>query len=159
MGKFFLIRHGESGAAPSNGSDFSRTLTERGKSALNSLAATLLSHVKTPVHIHCSAAKRTVQTAEIIAAPFAGEIFPDRSLYTGGLHDYLDYLQAIRHEDQIFLVGHNPVVTELHYHLTGIWSTFNPGTCAILETTETERSSMQPFDAGTFRQVALHHPG
>jgi len=158
MGKIFIIRHGESGAATASGGDFSRSLTDAGKSSLITLAAELASHVNSPVDIHCSSAKRTVQTAEILAQPFAGKIFQDRRLYTGGLQDYLEYLRTIKYGNQFLLVGHNPVVIELHHHLTGTWCLFNPGTCAILETKEDKPLSAWSFDAGSFRQVALHHP-
>ncbi|MFM7328309.1 MAG: SixA phosphatase family protein [Bacteroidota bacterium] len=148
MRKIFLIRHAESGPATSQGGDFQRILTARGKSSLMTLGETLTAHVKNPVTIHCSEAKRTVETATLLAKQLGGSIQPVHGLYEGELQEYLSALDALANEDQILLVGHNPVITILHQHLTGTFSPFQPGTCAMLELLKKTQ----------YRQIAVFHP-
>ena len=158
MQKLFLIRHGESAAAGAGSSDFQRILTLNGKSAIAALGNSLASQVISPVHIHCSAAKRTTETAEILASRLCGIIYANHGFYNGGLHDYLELLRNIGLQKQVILVGHNPVVTELHYHLTGNWSVFMPGTCTILTAPQDSAADSISFNAGSMQQHALIHP-
>lgn len=148
MRKIFLIRHAESGQATSQAGDFQRILTERGKNSLITLGETLSHHVKYPVVIHCSEAKRTVETAMLLAERLAGSIRPVPGLYEGELQEYLNALASAEPEDQVLLVGHNPVISAVHHHLTGVFSPFQPGTCAILELVKEQE----------YRQVAIIHP-
>ena len=147
MGKIFLIRHGESGPSSTWGGDFQRSLTDRGKTTLLQLADALKNEVKAPVKIHCSSAKRTVETATILAKHLNGSIHKVADLYNGEVVAYLDLLRTLEINSQILVVGHNPTITEVHERLTGTLCLFEPGTCAILE---------KQADGG-YQQVALLH--
>jgi len=111
---------------------------------METVAAALATVVEPPVKIHCSSAKRTVETATILARRLSGSVHPVADLYNSEPFIYMDLLQNLENERQVMIVGHNPTITEVHQRLTGTLCLFEPGTCAILE---------QQADGG-YRQVA-----
>ena len=117
MKTLHLMRHADASRAQSGASDRERELGPRGRrEALQ--AGERLGKLLSPSPVHCSAALRTRQTlAELCTGwpELAGK--PHRieeDLYTFSVDDLLDWLVAQPAErDSLFLLGHNPALTEL----------------------------------------------
>lgn len=117
MKTLHLMRHADAVHPRAGGGDRERELGPRGRrEALQ--AGERLANVLSPLPIHCSAAVRTRQTlAELcIGWPeLAGQ--PHRfeePLYTFDVRDLLAWLTTQPdHSDNLFLLGHNPALTEL----------------------------------------------
>lgn len=139
MKQLILLRHGEAGF--SDGVDFQRQLTSRGKDNLNRLGETLSSGGMKVDFLHCSSATRTRETAEIIKKYVeVGQEEYTREIYEGNLESLINLLENTPKEVQsCMLIGHNPTISVLIAHLThGDYVGLQPGMMAILELQITE---------------------
>lgn len=139
MKHLILLRHGEAGF--SDGVDFQRQLTARGKDNLNRLGETLCSGGMKVDFLHCSSATRTRETAEIIKKYVdVGQEEYTREIYEGNLESLINLLENTPNEAQsCMLIGHNPTISVLIAHLThGDYVGLQPGMMAILELQITE---------------------
>jgi phosphohistidine phosphatase len=134
--RLLLIRHAR--AAPSHHlPDAERPLTEDGRDEFAAVARSIVLRGGTPGIIFHSPARRTTETAEILATTAA---LPPRSrtvamwLALGaGCQAILPRLSDLSDETTA-LVGHEPIMSSLTSLLIGGGgSTFSPGTCACLE--------------------------
>jgi len=133
MQKLFLVRHGESMAAKSGERDFNRVLSPRGRSDIERLANLLLDRIsKSAVIVH-SAAKRTTETAVILSEKLNIKRIAVENLYHGSTETYLEEMQLHSDNEQLLMVGHNPVITMLANDLCDHGPVFSPGTCAEFE--------------------------
>lgn len=134
MKQLILLRHGEAGF--SDGVDFQRQLTARGKTQLNNLGQILSQKAMAVDRMYCSSATRTRETAEIIKShlPIKEEIY-DKEIYSANLEILLKILEKTPKEvETCLLIGHNPTISLLVSHLTsGDYIGLQPGTMAILE--------------------------
>ena len=134
MKQLILLRHGEAGF--SDGVDFQRQLTLRGKEQLNNLGQHLILRELEIDRMYCSSATRTRETAEIIKShlPVKEEIY-DKEIYSANLEILLKILEETPKEVQTcLLIGHNPTISLLISHLTsGDYVGLQPGTMAILD--------------------------
>ena len=134
MKQLILLRHGEAGF--SDGVDFQRQLTVRGKEQLNNLGQHLILRELEIDRMYCSSATRTRETAEIIKShlPVKEEIY-DKEIYSANLEILLKILEETPKEVQTcLLIGHNPTISLLISHLTsGDYVGLQPGTMAILD--------------------------
>lgn len=133
MQKLFLIRHGESLPAKSGERDFTRTLSLRGRTDIDRLATLLSGHLTSNAIIIHSSAKRTTETAEILAQRLKIKRIASDNLYHGTTENYRDALQQHSENEIILLVGHNPVITMLANELSVNAVVFSPGTCVEFE--------------------------
>jgi phosphohistidine phosphatase len=110
----FLARHGE---PEKNKEDRLRSLTEKGKTNLFSIALNWKSKIENIDLIIASPYKRTKQTAEIIKIIFDlnKDIIFDSGLEPGCNSQYIEELLNIYNESNILIVGHMP---ELSYHVS-----------------------------------------
>jgi phosphohistidine phosphatase len=133
--QLYLIRHAKSSWSNPDLDDFSRPLNKRGKVDCPKMAARLAAAGIRPDLIVASPAKRAKKTA-ICMAKGTGynqdAVRYDEALYLGSLSYHLHLLEELLNQvNVLFLVGHNPTITELGEHLTGS-SLGNVPTCGIV---------------------------
>jgi len=135
MKYIYLIRHAKSSWSEENQSDFDRTLNKRGKKDLQYMAIRLQEFGVKPSIIFSSPAKRAQKTTKIIAETL--DFNPKKIVYEKALYDssYTTYRYLIdsiddKHET-VFIVAHNPTLTEVGEKLTGAILTNIP-TCSIV---------------------------
>lgn len=134
MKQLILLRHGEAGF--SDGVDFQRQLTARGKDQLNKLGNTLEERGLEIDLMYCSAATRTRETAQIIKShiSIAEEIY-EKEIYSAHLETLIKLIENTpKMVSTCLLIGHNPTISLLLSHLTsGNYIGLQPGMMAILE--------------------------
>jgi phosphohistidine phosphatase len=134
MKQLILLRHGEAGF--SDGSDFQRQLTVRGKAQLNNVGQHLILKELDIDRMYCSSATRTRETAEIIKShiPVKEEIY-EKEIYSANLEILLKILEETPKEvETCLLIGHNPTISLLLSYLTsGDYVGLQPGMLAMLD--------------------------
>lgn len=153
MKYLILLRHGEAGF--SDGVDFQRQLTPLGKENLNRLGGILKAGDMIVDFLHCSAATRTRETAEIIKSYVEiGDAEYTREIYEGNLESLMTLLEHTpREANSCMLIGHNPTVSLLLSHLTHeSYLGLKPGMMAIVELEITDWS-MIGLGTGTLKEV------
>lgn len=134
--RLLLIRHARA-AASHHLPDAERPLTDEGRSEFHRVAQDIVGNGATPGFIFHSPARRTSETARILAAasglPAHGlDIAPWLALGSG-CHDVLPNLAQLPSEITA-LVGHEPIMSSLTSLLIGGGRVpFSPGTSACLE--------------------------
>ena len=126
MQQVILVRHANAEWPHYIGSDFDRPLTPQGLADAASTAAAIREAGHRPGLLLTSAARRTMQTARVIARALnlpEQAVVPATELYNAGA-DVLDVelRKAFLSCDTVMLVAHNPGISELARMLTG-----NPG--------------------------------
>lgn len=116
MKRLYIIRHAKSSWDQPQLSDFDRPLNKRGQKAAPFMGQRLKKYKVYPDLIISSSAERAKTTAELIAQEInytVNEIRYIPSLYEAGYNDLLDILSQIEDKYQnIFIIGHNPTMTE-----------------------------------------------
>lgn len=118
MKRLILIRHAKAEAAElSPKPDRERVLTVRGRLDAKRLGAWLAVHIPSVDAIVVSPARRTLQTADTIAAGWntaAPPIFEEPTLYLPHLEQIRAVVETLRSEwNTVALVGHNPSISDL----------------------------------------------
>ena len=135
MKRLVLVRHAKSSWANIDLDDFARPLNARGKKDGPEMAARLARAGVHPDLIVASPAKRARKTALYMAKGTGydkGAIRYYDELYLGSLAYHLQLLAELFGQAAVlFLVGHNPTITELAEHLTGK-SLGNVPTCGVV---------------------------
>jgi phosphohistidine phosphatase len=118
-----LLRHADAQWPAYSGRDFDRPLTETGMATARTAAMAIQATGYQPTLILASPARRTQQTAQIVAATLG---VPDASIrYVDALYNgSADTLEAALHQAQrqagaLILVAHNPGISELAQRLGG----------------------------------------
>ncbi len=153
MKYLILLRHGEAGF--SDGVDFQRQLTATGKESLHRLGAILKAGEMRVDFLHCSAATRTRETAEIIKSYVPVEYAEyAREIYEGNLNSLMTLLEHTpREADSCMLIGHNPTISLLLSHLTHEnYLGLKPGMMAIVQL-EISDWSMIGLGMGTLKEM------
>ena len=134
MKQLILLRHGEAGF--SDGVDFQRPLTYKGRANLEKLGETLKEKGMEVDLMYCSPATRTWETSEIVKKhiPVHEEVF-EKEIYTASLESLIHILEKTPEEvNTCLLIGHNPTISLLMAHLTdGNYIGLQPGMMGILE--------------------------
>lgn len=135
MKRLYLIRHAKSKWSNPDLDDFDRPLNRRGKEDSPKMAARLAAAGIRPDLIVASPAKRARRTAVNMARGTGyrrGDIHFYKELYLGDFTYHLQLIEELLQQvDVLFLVGHNPTMTELGEHLTGRYFG-NVPTCGIV---------------------------
>jgi phosphohistidine phosphatase len=153
MKHLILLRHGEAGF--SDGVDFQRQLTPRGKENLNRMGQTLLEAQLSADFLYCSPATRTRETAEIIKKYIQIEaVAYFKEIYDGNLESLLNLLEKTPKEvDTCMIIGHNPTISVLASHLThSNYFGLQPGALALIEL-EFSEWVMVGLGTGTLKEV------
>jgi phosphohistidine phosphatase len=139
MKRLTLMRHGEARWKDVDVSDLERPLNRRGTSAAEAMAKRLLELKLVPELLLVSPARRTQQTAEIVARELsvpARRVVKEEALYLASAADLLKVVQAtgprVAH---LLMVAHNPGVSELVQMLVPQGEAGGLGTAAICSIT------------------------
>jgi len=147
MKHIYLIRHAKSSWSEEGMSDFDRPLNKRGKKDLPFMANRLKNFKIKPDLILSSPAKRAQKTAKLIAETIdynESEIAYEDSLYDSSYTTYRYLLDSLDDKyNSIFIIAHNPTLTEVGERLTGAILTNIP-TCSIV---------CIEFDVKSFKEI------
>ncbi|MCG8526466.1 MAG: histidine phosphatase family protein [Opitutales bacterium] len=123
MKKLLLVRHAKSSWDAQVSSDFDRPLNDRGKGDAPRVAEFLKSQGFLPDQIYSSAAVRAATTAKMLAKGLELEqekLTFDERIYMADLNHLQAILREIPDElETIYLVGHNPTITDCANALCG----------------------------------------
>jgi phosphohistidine phosphatase len=120
--RLILLRHAKSAWDNPSVADFDRPLSKRGRRAAPIMGAYLARKAMVPGLILASAARRAVETLDLVTAgwPSKPPVRKLKSLYLSMPREMLRRLQAIgRGPDCVMLVGHNPGLADLASWLCG----------------------------------------
>lgn len=139
MKRLTLMRHGEARWKDAGVSDLERPLNRRGTNAAEAMARRLLELQLVPELLLVSPARRTQQTAEIVARALsvpARRVVREEALYLASAADLLKVVQGtgprVAH---LLLVAHNPGVSELVQLLVPQGEAGGLGTAAVCSMT------------------------
>jgi phosphohistidine phosphatase len=122
MKNLYIIRHAKSDWK-SGFKDFDRDLNDRGVLQSKELGQYLANKKIKPDLIVCSAAKRTILTSLNLAKELSypiDKIQKELSIYEAHYEKYLSVIWGVNNElNSLFIVGHNPGVSDLVFTLTG----------------------------------------
>lgn len=135
--RLIWVRHGEAQPSSSTG-DFARSLTSQGQQQVQRLGQKLCDSGWIPQVIFCSAAQRTLETAQglLQTFPVPCPIFPHNSLYLGNLSsvEQIFLTDDIDCYDTVMLVGHNPGWSMAAQYLSGSLISLGTADAALLST-------------------------
>lgn len=135
MKKIYLIRHAKSSWSDESLDDFSRPLNSRGKTDVQFMGKRLKKYAVKPDIIYASPAKRAFKTAKELSKSIQydkDKIVAIQELYEGSYESYLELIhQTDNAYDSLFIIAHNPTITEVGERLSGAILTNIP-TCAIV---------------------------
>lgn len=135
MKKIYLIRHAKSSWNDGMLDDFSRPLNGRGKKDLQLMGKRLAMFNVLPDAIYSSPAKRALKTAKSLAVSITykkNKVLTVDALYESSFEEYLELIHSIDDDcEEVFIVAHNPTITEVGERLSGAILTNIP-TCAIV---------------------------
>ncbi|MBC7555184.1 MAG: histidine phosphatase family protein [Taibaiella sp.] len=134
--KLVMIRHAKSSWANLLQSDFERPLNERGKKEAPEMGAVLKEKGFIPDIIISSKSKRTRQTAKKIASAlgydFEKVVWDDRLYHCiPSVFEEIIY-EMPEHIGSLFIIAHNPGITEFVNHLSPHFSIENMPTCGVV---------------------------
>jgi phosphohistidine phosphatase len=117
MKRLTLLRHAHAKLQDPPVTDFERPLSRRGKSEAKTTALQLLEQELIPDLLIASPAKRTLQTAEILARELhvsARHLRHDESLYLASADALLNVIRGSGPRiEHLMIIGHNPGVSVL----------------------------------------------
>ena len=124
----WILRHAKAADASRGGRDRDRPLADRGRKDATALGRRLAAGgplldnpgLVRPDLVLCSAAVRTVQTAELILGQLGDQVPHDTytSLYEAEPDTVLTYLREVdEHARSVLIVGHNPTLLHLTWDL------------------------------------------
>lgn len=149
MKKLLLIRHAKATHKPDY-ADFDRPLKGEGRDDARKMASRMEKVGIVPQLFVASSSLRTVETAEIIAKALGvTAISLDKAIYEGSVRTLMGIINQ-QNDDLglIALVGHNPDISQLVYHLCGDMRELSPGT-AVLITFEVDSWQHVSEDSGS----------
>jgi phosphohistidine phosphatase len=156
-----LMRHGDARWKDVALSDLERPLSRRGAAAAETMARRLLELELVPDLLLMSPARRTQQTAEIVARELsipARRVLCEEALYLASAADLLKVIQAsgprVAH---LLVVAHNPGVSELVQLLVPQGEAGGLGTAAVCSITF-ETAHWTTIGAATVRDVQREAP-
>lgn len=160
MKKIYLIRHAKSSWKDETLNDFDRNLNKKGKEDIKFMAKRLKSFGIMPNLIISSPAKRAKKTTEGIASIIGydvNKIIYQPSLYESSPEEYLRVLRNVNDSFRsIFLIAHNPTLTEVGELLSGAILTNIP-TCSIV-CIEFDVNSFKDIEEGSGKILFFDYP-
>lgn len=122
MKRLYLIRHAKAEWRNSTQPDFDRPLSDLGMAEAEAMGRLLASKSAKPDLLMTSPAVRALETSKIIAREVGYDelkIVTKQEIYDGYLQDWVQIIRQIQDECQtVFLVGHNPTITDFVHFLT-----------------------------------------
>ena len=136
MKNLLLLRHAKAIKGEPNLRDFDRPLSDIGLAQIPVVSQKLKETKILPDLIISSSAKRTSQTAQLMAdhLKYRGEFKWLDELYEARREDYINILKKIPNNySNIMLVGHNPTHEEFLCVVTNRAETLSTGALAVVE--------------------------
>ena len=132
-----IIRHAKSDWSRAGQADFDRSLNERGLRDAPMMAERLKQRGILPDIMLASAAKRTMETARMMAEVFAAPevVQEEPRMYNAAAETLRDVLQnagIVPEITTVFLIAHNPGITYLAHELAPELQIANMPTCGML---------------------------
>lgn len=120
MARLFLLRHAKAGWAEPGMRDFDRPLDRTGIEDAAATGVTMLEYDFRPELVICSTARRARETLDAVAS----NINLGRALFTDGLYNtdaagYLDIVREAPLAETLLVVGHNPMIEDVAFALSG----------------------------------------
>ena len=115
------MRHAKSSWAIPGARDFDRELNDRGVADAIKIGKALAAKGFLPQKVLCSSAVRTRETLDNIIGSFetAPQVTYTDKLYSSGLSDYVEMIQAEAEPVSIMVIGHNPMCGALAASMPG----------------------------------------
>jgi len=122
MRTLLLMRHAKSSWDNPAWTDHERPLNDRGERSAPIMGEWLKTQGLTPDLIVCSDARRTQETAALVAPAcgYLGKVLATDALYLANVRDWRDVLRSLPDSAAVALcIGHNPGLEDLLSHATG----------------------------------------
>ena len=136
MKTIHLIRHAETNIKNYKSTDYLRCLNDSGLLEANLIAKKLSELDCNPDYILCSSAKRTTETALIIAKKLKfdeKQIIFDQYLYNATVKQLIEAINNIPNTfNNLALISHNPAISETSNYLTDDFIDHLP-TCGVVK--------------------------
>jgi phosphohistidine phosphatase len=136
MKNLILIRHAKSSWDDALLTDRERTLNKRGKQDAPVMGQLLNEKGLNPNRILSSPAKRALKTAKLIAEEIGypkKKIDIREEIYEQGQEELVQLIAGLDNDwDRVFLIGHNPVLTEVANRLIDVGGIENMPTCGVV---------------------------
>jgi phosphohistidine phosphatase len=160
MKNLILIRHAKASWDNPNPDDFERPITPQGQEDAHAMGTELKKLKIHPDLIVASPAKRTMETAEIIANELGypvSNIKTDKQIYSGGVEDMVELIKATdKKVNTLIFFGHNPNITWLvHYFCEN--AKMNMPTCGVIHI-EFDMTSWDHVSDAESKLVSFIHP-
>ncbi|MCB1417633.1 MAG: histidine phosphatase family protein [Notoacmeibacter sp.] len=122
MSRVYLLRHARAAFPQPGMRDFDRPLEKDADDEAESLGIAMRANGQRPESVVCSSARRTRETWSHVAHgleldPAMAEFSDD--LYCTDAAGYIDVIRSHKDKDSVMLVGHNPMLEELAFSLSG----------------------------------------
>jgi len=166
MKTLLVMRHAKSSWKGESLADFDRPLKGRGKRDASRMGAFLRDQNLVPELIISSAAKRARSTA----AGFDGELRRRDDLYTASPEGYIEMLHDLGYEEaddeavsarplsRVLVIGHNPVLEQLVFDLSGASVEMPTGAIAVVDLEIERWDELDRRATGTATLRARHSP-
>jgi phosphohistidine phosphatase len=154
--RLIVMRHAKAGELP-GGPDFERALRPRGTRDSAAAGQWLTARGFRPDLVICSAARRTRQTWQYVAAELGGnpEFTAEQRLYQADSEDVAEIIrQTPATVGTLLYIGHNPAAAELASLLTGSETVLPTAAIAVIALA----SDWADLAAGTGELVAAWSP-
>ena len=157
--KLHLLRHAKTNQESKTGQDFDRELLPKGEKQVAEMAQ-FLSNLK-DIEVHCSSAKRTRQTFELLSSTKNNEslqfdfIHFSNELYLCSHLDLLNYINSLDTKNDILLIGHNNGISDFASYLSDEYIDFK--TCGYCEL-EIQIENWNELSRGTAKVIEKFRP-
>ena len=155
-----LVRHAKSSWDEPDRRDFDRPLNDRGQRTAPEMGQRLLTRGQCPDRLYCSSARRAWDTALILARAVGypeADIEPEPELYLADQNRLIERIRRFPADaGEVWLVGHNPDLSELANQLAGFHRTNLP-TCAIFRM-QFDCASWASIEPGSARLLEFDTP-
>lgn len=158
MKRLLVLRHAKSSWGDASLADFKRPLNDRGKRTAPFMGTLIADNDLVPDVIVSSPAARARATTELAAEAmkYSGDAIFDPEIYEASPNTLVRVLSEISDEyETAMLVGHNPGLESLVYHLTGV---FEPMPTAALAVIQLDIESWGDLNSGTGDLSAIYRP-
>jgi len=118
----YFLRHAKSDWSVSGQKDFDRELNQRGQTDAPKMGRRLFELGVSPEIIYASPARRTTDTAELVAEQLhynTDLVVFEEQIYEASVRSLLNFINALDDKySRVMLIGHNPTLTYLAESLT-----------------------------------------
>jgi phosphohistidine phosphatase len=120
MSRLYLLRHAKAGWAAPGMRDFDRPLDATGWADAEATGVAMRERNLAPDLVLCSSARRAKETLEAVSRHLPTErvVFSD-GLYATDAAGYLELIQRAHDVTSVLVVGHNPMMEDLGFALSG----------------------------------------